>query len=63
MSARNVLACAASKYGATSEIAQAVADILAEKGLEVCVVPPEQVGAIEEFDAVVAAGIGDTLLS
>ena len=43
MSARNVLACAASKYGATSEIAQAVADILAEKGLEVCVVPPEQV--------------------
>ena len=48
-----VLVCAASKYGATSEIAQAVADVLAEKGLEVSVVPPERVGAMEEFDAVV----------
>ena len=48
-----VLVSAASKYGATSEIAQAVADVLAAKGLEVTVVPPEQVGAIEEFDAVV----------
>ena len=27
-----VLVCAASKYGATSEIAQAVADVLAERG-------------------------------
>jgi DNA-binding XRE family transcriptional regulator len=48
-----VLVCAASKYGATSEIAQAVGDVLAGKGLEVSVVPPDQVGAIEEFDAVV----------
>jgi menaquinone-dependent protoporphyrinogen oxidase len=48
-----VLVCAASKYGATSEIAQAVADVLAEKGLEVSVVSPERVGAMEEFDAVV----------
>jgi menaquinone-dependent protoporphyrinogen oxidase len=48
-----VLVSAASKYGATSEIAQAVADVLAAKGLEVTVVPPEQAGAIEEFDAVV----------
>jgi menaquinone-dependent protoporphyrinogen oxidase len=48
-----VLVSAASKYGATSEIAQAVADVLAAKGLEVTVVPPAQAGAIEEFDAVV----------
>jgi menaquinone-dependent protoporphyrinogen oxidase len=48
-----VLVCAASKYGATSEIAQAVADVLAERGCEVTVLPPEKVGAVEEFDAVV----------
>ncbi len=48
-----VLVSAASKYEATSEIAQAIADALAGKGLEVTVVPPAQAGAIEEFDAVV----------
>jgi menaquinone-dependent protoporphyrinogen oxidase len=48
-----VLVCAASKYGATSEIAQAVASVLAAKGLDVTVIPPEKVGSIEEFDAVV----------
>ena len=48
-----VLVCAASKYGATSEIAQAVADVLAERGCEVTVLPPQEVGAVEEFDAVV----------
>jgi menaquinone-dependent protoporphyrinogen oxidase len=48
-----VLVCAASKYGATSEIAQAVADVLAAKGLDVTVLPPEEAGAVEEFDAVV----------
>ena len=48
-----VLVCAATKYGATGEIAQAVADVLAGKGLEVSAVPPGQAGAIEEFDAVV----------
>ncbi len=48
-----VLVCAASKYGATSEIAQAVADMLAGRGLEVTVVPPGQASAVEEFDAVV----------
>ena len=37
-----VLICAASKYGATSEIAQAVGDVLAGRGLEVSVVPPGQ---------------------
>jgi menaquinone-dependent protoporphyrinogen oxidase len=48
-----VLVSAASKYGATSEIAQAIADALAGKGLEVTVVPPAQAGGIEQFDAVV----------
>ena len=48
-----VLVCAASKYGATSQIAQAVADVLAERGCEVRVLPPEKVGVVEEFDAVV----------
>jgi menaquinone-dependent protoporphyrinogen oxidase len=48
-----VLVCAATKYGATGEIANAVADVLAENGLEVTVIPPEQAGAIEQFDAVV----------
>jgi len=48
-----VLVSAASKYEATSEIAQAIADVLAGKGLEVTVVPPAQAGAIDQFDAVV----------
>jgi menaquinone-dependent protoporphyrinogen oxidase len=48
-----VLVCAASKYGATSEIASAIGEVLAGKGVEVAVAPPEQVGGIEEFDAVV----------
>ena len=48
-----VLVCAASKYGATSEIARAVADVLAERGCEVTVLSPQEVGAVEEFDAVV----------
>jgi len=48
-----VLVSAASKYGATSEIARAVGDVLSERGFDVAVIPPEEVGAIEEFDAVV----------
>ena len=48
-----VLVCAASKYGATSEIAQAVADVLSQRGCEVTVLPPEKAGAVEEFDAAV----------
>lgn len=48
-----VLVSAASKYGATSEIAQAVAEVLAGRGLEVTMLPPQEVGAVEEFDAVV----------
>jgi menaquinone-dependent protoporphyrinogen oxidase len=48
-----VLVCAASKYGATSEIAQAVADVLAERGCTVTVLAPEKAIVVEEFDAVV----------
>ena len=48
-----VLVCAASKYGATSEIAQAVGDVLAARGLEVTMLSPEKVGTVEEFGAVV----------
>ena len=48
-----VLVCAASKYGATSEIAQVVADLLAERGCQVTVLPPEKARAVEEYDAVV----------
>lgn len=42
-----VLVCAATKYGATGEIAQAVADVLAGKGIEVTLIPPEKVSAVE----------------
>lgn len=48
-----VLVCAASKYGATSEIAQAVPDVLDERGCQVTVLPPDKAGAVEEYDAVV----------
>lgn len=48
-----MLVCAASKHGATSQIAQTAADVLAAKGLDVTVAPPEQAGAIDQFDAVV----------
>jgi menaquinone-dependent protoporphyrinogen IX oxidase len=37
-----VLVCAASKYGATRQIAQAVADVLSQRGCEVTVLPPER---------------------
>ena len=37
-----VLVCAATKYGATGEIANVVADVLAEEGLEVTVIPPSR---------------------
>lgn len=48
-----VLVSAASKYGATGEIARAVGDVLPERGFDVAVIPPEQAGAIAESGAVV----------
>jgi menaquinone-dependent protoporphyrinogen oxidase len=48
-----VLVSAASKYGATAEIARAMGVVLSEREFEVIVVPPEEAGAIEDYDAVV----------
>ena len=48
-----VLVTAATKYGATTEIAQAIAAVLGEHGLEAIVLPPEQVEEVEGYDAVV----------
>ncbi len=48
-----VLVAAATKYGATAEIAQAIAETLGEHGLEAAVLPPEQVEGVEGYDAVV----------
>ena len=48
-----VLVTAASKYGATAEIGQAIGEVLGEHGLDPTVVPPERVGGLGGFDAVV----------
>lgn len=48
-----VLVSAATKYGATGEIARAIADVLTARGLEVTLVPPEEVGRIDDYDAAV----------
>ena len=48
-----VLVTAATKYGATAEIAQAIADALGDRGLEPTVLPPEQVEGVDGYDAVV----------
>ena len=53
-SAIKVLVTVASKYGATGEIASALADVLSERGLEVDVVPIEELASVEGYDAVVA---------
>jgi menaquinone-dependent protoporphyrinogen oxidase len=48
-----VLVTAASKYGATGEIAAAIGDVLAERGLDATVLPPEEVRSVDDFEAVV----------
>jgi menaquinone-dependent protoporphyrinogen oxidase len=48
-----VLVTAATKYGATTEIAAAIAEVLDEHGLEATVLPPQQVQEIDGYDAVV----------
>jgi menaquinone-dependent protoporphyrinogen oxidase len=48
-----VLVTAASKYGATAEIAAAIAEVLDKHGLEATVLPPEQVKEVDGYDAVV----------
>ncbi len=49
----NVLVTAASKHGATAEIAGAIGRVLAEHGHVAAVLPPEEVTHVDDFDAVV----------
>lgn len=48
-----VLVTAASKHGATAEIARLIAGRLADAGLDVTLLPPDQVEKVDGFDAVV----------
>jgi menaquinone-dependent protoporphyrinogen oxidase len=48
-----VLVTAATKYGATGEIAQAIGQVLNERGVDTTVLPPDQVEAVDDYDAVV----------
>ena len=48
-----ILVTAATKYGATAEIAAMIAEVLDEHGLEATVLPPEQVQGVDGYDAVV----------
>ncbi|MGH8945006.1 MAG: flavodoxin domain-containing protein [Acidimicrobiia bacterium] len=44
---------AATKHGATAEIAQAIGDALTEHGIDTSVISPDQVRAIDHYDAVI----------
>ena len=48
-----VLVTAATKYGATGEIAQAIGEVLREHGLDSTVGPPEDATTVDGYDAVV----------
>jgi menaquinone-dependent protoporphyrinogen oxidase len=48
-----VLVTAATKHGATGGIAAAIGEALTARGFDATVLPPEDVGAIDGFDAVV----------
>lgn len=48
-----VLVSAASRHGATAEIAQAIGQVLAGQGLSVAVIPPGDVGGFDGYDAVI----------
>jgi len=49
----NVLVTAASKHGATAEIAERIGGVLAERGFDVNVAAPEDVATIEGLGAVI----------
>lgn len=49
----NVLVAYATRYGSTSEVAEAVAERLGRQGLAVEVLPVKQVRAVDGYDAVV----------
>jgi menaquinone-dependent protoporphyrinogen oxidase len=48
-----VLVTAATKYGATGEIAEAIGEVLRERGLDSTVGPPEEATTVDGYDAVV----------
>jgi menaquinone-dependent protoporphyrinogen oxidase len=48
-----LLVTAATRYGATAELAAAIAEVLGEHGLEATVLPPDQVQEVDGYDAVV----------
>jgi menaquinone-dependent protoporphyrinogen oxidase len=48
-----VLVSAASRHGATAEIAQAIGQALSEQGLTVAVIPPGDVRSLDGYDAVI----------
>jgi len=48
-----VLVTAASRYGATDEIAEAIGKTLAEHGFAVAVIPPGEVSDVDGYDAVI----------
>jgi menaquinone-dependent protoporphyrinogen oxidase len=48
-----VLVTAATKYGATEEIAEAIGEVLRERGLDATVGPPDEAGNVDGYDAVV----------
>jgi menaquinone-dependent protoporphyrinogen oxidase len=48
-----VLVTAATKYGATGEIAQVIGEVLRKHGLDPTVAPPDQVDGTDGYDAVV----------
>jgi menaquinone-dependent protoporphyrinogen oxidase len=52
-SALRVLVSAASRHGAAADIAQAIAAALTAHGLHTTVLAPAEVGAVEDFDAVI----------
>jgi menaquinone-dependent protoporphyrinogen oxidase len=48
-----VLVTAATKHGATQEIAQAIGDALRDQGLDPTVIEPERVDRVDDYDAAV----------
>jgi len=49
----NILVTAASKEGATTEVAESIAEVLRERGLDVTVAAPEHVHGVRRYDAFV----------
>jgi menaquinone-dependent protoporphyrinogen oxidase len=48
-----VLVTAASRHGGTSDVAQAISQTLYDAGLDVDVIPPDEVASVSDYDAIV----------